>query len=220
MGTTSGSSPLTRGKPWSPKSRRAGRGIIPAHAGKTLASLNLAPAWWDHPRSRGENSDHCAPTLRVLGSSPLTRGKRGEDAPALITQGIIPAHAGKTTCPPIRWWSPPDHPRSRGENISSTLSTSPPGGSSPLTRGKQREKVGRPPDRGIIPAHAGKTQASRTALHATWDHPRSRGENLLLGTPTPVALGSSPLTRGKLEAFFVERAPLGIIPAHAGKTCS
>ena len=30
-----GSSPLTRGKPWSPPSRRAGRGLIPAHAGKT-----------------------------------------------------------------------------------------------------------------------------------------------------------------------------------------
>ena len=71
-----GSSPLTRGK------LRPSGGVlprcrlIPAHAGKTHHPIRMDGGGPAHPRSRGENG-LIAPTISsVLGSSPLTRGKR------------------------------------------------------------------------------------------------------------------------------------------------
>ena len=51
----SGSSPLTRGKPTRPPTRRETSRLIPAHAGKTLSCAEALPAPAAHPRSRGEN---------------------------------------------------------------------------------------------------------------------------------------------------------------------
>ena len=49
-------------------------------------------------------------------------------------------------------------------------------------------------------------------------HPRSRGENLAFVVPIVLVGGSSPLTRGKPYAVTDTPPPLGLIPAHAGKT--
>ena len=62
--------------------------------------------------------------------------------------------------------------------------------------------------------------SSPGSIRAPWDHPRSRGEN---PTPEPRVTtepGSSPLTRGKRHNPHIAIGPLGIIPAHAGKTPS
>ena len=70
-----GSSPLTRGKRY-PVARYAdGSRLIPAHAGKTTATLCATNSSRAHPRSRGENSTMPAGIAVVRGSSPLTRGK-------------------------------------------------------------------------------------------------------------------------------------------------
>ena len=91
-----GSSPLTRGKRTECEICSVLAGLIPAHAGKTTLPTGRASPSWAHPRSRGENPRHLIHRERVLGSSPLTRGK-----PATVTAmagalGLIPAHAGKT----------------------------------------------------------------------------------------------------------------------------
>ena len=49
-------------------------------------------------------------------------------------------------------------------------------------------------------------------------HPRSRGENTYAGEDRNLALGSSPLTRGKHQSRRECRCRMGLIPAHAGKT--
>ena len=49
-------------------------------------------------------------------------------------------------------------------------------------------------------------------------HPRSRGENRPSEMPVAWAVGSSPLTRGKLERRPRRARRLRLIPAHAGKT--
>ena len=49
-----------------------------------------------HPRSRGENEYQARKSVAVLGSSPLTRGKRNRLRQAYLDGGLIPAHAGKT----------------------------------------------------------------------------------------------------------------------------
>ena len=50
-----------------------------------------------HPRSRGENLTGRQGLGKSWGSSPLTRGKRQQGAPLLHPDGLIPAHAGKTS---------------------------------------------------------------------------------------------------------------------------
>ena len=91
-----GSSPLTRGKQDLARQPPQGRGLIPAHAGKT--SISRVGSWVSraHPRSRGENLGYDVADWMTAGSSPLTRGKRQSTRRCPFRRGLIPAHAGKT----------------------------------------------------------------------------------------------------------------------------
>ena len=113
---SAGSSPLTRGKLRCTGIPIPGRRLIPAHAGKTKASLKISSRLAAHPRSRGKNSAVPCLSYPVVGSSPLTRGKPSRRVTFPLTVGLIPAHAGKTShlgAQIIHCWA---HPRSRGEN--------------------------------------------------------------------------------------------------------
>ena len=91
-------------------------------------------------------------------------------------------------------------------------------GSSPLTRGKPAVRDVSIHVRGLIPAHAGKTRRFASAWRHGPAHPHSRGENVNTVETMFHTVGSSPLTRGKLEVRLLGRRGLGLIPAHAGKT--
>ena len=69
----------------------------------------------------------------------------------------------------------------------------------------------------LIPAHAGKMHERSPELRVRGAHPRSRGENNTTEYATACQLGSSPLTRGKLEDNVLECLDERLIPAHAGK---
>ena len=71
---------------------------------------------------------------------------------------------------------------------------------------------------GLIPAHAGKTSSALRPNPLTGAHPRSRGENAASSCTACIGRGSSPLTRGKLNAWHPSHHCWGLIPAHAGKT--
>ena len=71
-----GSSPLTRGKLGDRVVSGPGDGLIPAHAGKTVPNLGDITQVEAHPRSRGENRLSLVALVRMMGSSPLTRGKQ------------------------------------------------------------------------------------------------------------------------------------------------
>ena len=92
-------------------------------------------------------------------------------------------------------------------------------GSSPLTRGKLGELVHFLRGHRLIPAHAGKTRPRASSPACTGAHPRSRGENPCAARACAPSAGSSPLTRGKLGAVIGWPRKVGLIPAHAGKTC-
>ena len=135
--------------------------------------------------------------LQYWGSSPLTRGKRRCQGNDHSRPGLIPAHAGKTRARvpmPCGGWA---HPRSRGENGGLAFSVGEAPGSSPLTRGKRTNYINATTKRGLIPAHAGKTDDSRRSTPAHGAHPRSRGENARTRSAAKMRRGSSPLTRGK-----------------------
>ena len=171
-----------------------------------------------HPRSRGENSYAWMPSSSMYGSSPLTRGKRPARQPRAALRGLIPAHAGKTASRLTRVRSGRAHPRSRGENPHPDVSLTPETGSSPLTRGKRPQRDTPIGQSRLIPAHAGKTEASQLPRQSPKAHPRSRGENDLCQVKHAVTRGSSPLTRGKQAVIGGLGEQGRLIPAHAGKT--
>ena len=193
-------------------------GLIPAHAGKTFLSCAPNSVPKAHPRSRGENVTQLAPGELSNGSSPLTRGKRRTHGPLHRAAGLIPAHAGKTRGSHTASMTAGAHPRSRGENAAYVGDVPNDTGSSPLTRGKQPTVILSVRVRGLIPAHAGKTDHPESSGLLPGAHPRSRGENTDSGSGRTVVTGSSPLTRGKLMAPPSRHTGGGLIPAHAGKT--
>ena len=213
-----GSSPLTRGKPERRGRWQCRHRLIPAHAGKTGCPSTGACQGRAHPRSRGENTKTLSLSATLFGSSPLTRGKRVAPPAPPISPGLIPAHAGKTAGSRTRAGAWRAHPRSRGENFLIVEVAEKLDGSSPLTRGKPSV----PPEAlivaGLIPAHAGKTSLLRVSGTTREAHPRSRGENEVMCLLEMLNQGSSPLTRGKLDAQLSAARVAGLIPAHAGKT--
>ena len=152
-----GSSPLTRGKRSALVQVMVVIGLIPAHAGKTVAVLSDLTDGAAHPRSRGENLRITLSRSSGPGSSPLTRGKLHLHLRRLHRRRLIPAHAGKTQQKAQTPSSRAAHPRSRGENTV---------GSESITRME-----------GLIPAHAGKTDREGHRWIRVQAHPRSRGEN-------------------------------------------
>ena len=192
-----GSSPLTRGKPPDHQTPYGVGGLIPAHAGKTHRPGATSAATQAHPRSRGENSASSTRLRPLTGSSPLTRGKPHARYAGSGSRRLIPAHAGKTRCNCGLRRQGRAHPRSRGENGARLDDAELFGGSSPLTRGKHRHHRRQVFSRGLIPAHAGKTELTGQSGPAGEAHPRSRGENYAKRLGISRTTGSSPLTRGK-----------------------
>ena len=213
-----GSSPLTRGKHHQEAQRADQDRLIPAHAGKTHTRRPFRHHPGAHPRSRGENAAYVGDVPNDTGSSPLTRGKPPVHGLDGAQEGLIPAHAGKTSRKTTRRSGRRAHPRSRGENGSTwDVDLSSPG-SSPLTRGKLIDVLVSQTRSGLIPAHAGKTCRGRSWLRRPRAHPRSRGENRRRSSSLTTLPGSSPLTRGKLKCGQCFNSGGGLIPAHAGKT--
>ena len=131
---------------------------------------------------------------------------------------LIPARAGKTTGIHSHPGRKPAHPRSRGENYSPHSRGLGAPGSSPLARGKPSRRTLLHAREGLIPARAGKTGGVRLRRLGGSAHPRSRGENRLGAHRRRLALGSSPLARGKQSLFEFFTSDDGLIPARAGKT--
>ena len=214
----SGSSPLTRGKLVPVLHYLLLKGLIPAHAGKTRRERVPDREVKAHPRSRGENLSGLIFLFFGLGSSPLTRGKRGAIPTSQCPPRLIPAHAGKTRTRSWQTVKAAAHPRSRGENGAFGRARSCTTGSSPLTRGKPRGSVFSVIVGRLIPAHAGKTGHDAGVTRVHWAHPRSRGENSSSRAGTCWHFGSSPLTRGKPAVIAAGPDAERLIPAHAGKT--
>ena len=220
MRADGGSSPLTRGKRGFVGGHAGGRGLIPAHAGKTTGACHSSRWPRAHPRSRGENRNASVQSTRTRGSSPLTRGKRRWPDRFGVFVGLIPAHAEKTgraACP-LRVRRA--HPRSRGENPRRRPQVDEHWGSSPLTRGKRESSTATHTTARLIPAHAGKTSRGWRGRPSERAHPRSRGENIVQSLPALKNVGSSPLTRGKPQLEDPASPSVRLIPAHAGKTAA
>ncbi len=92
------------------------------------------------------------------------------------------------------------------------------GGSSPRLRGTPVRCHSVQLQQGIIPALAGNTRASCTALPWNWDHPRACGEHTGFTFKQNNIVGSSPRLRGTHICADGACEGHGIIPALAGNT--
>ena len=176
IASRTGSSPLARGTPQRHRHQPESDRFIPARAGNTSATsgrLAHAPV---HPRSRGEHGIPASAIDGPAGSSPLARGTRHPDLPAVSGSRFIPARAGNTICTASTHTLRSVHPRSRGEHIGDS--------------GTERNATG------FIPARAGNTPPRELSGGARPVHPRSRGEHDSDMIVAPPRNGSSPLARG------------------------
>ena len=130
--------------------------ITPAHAGKSLHSVNGITLVRDHPRTRGEKAAIAVAMSTQGGSPPHTRGKGNLALKSLLYIRITPAHAGKSFFPDVWTFFSEDHPRTRGEKPFWYSGDSNRLGSPPHTRGKVSSASARSISHGITPAHAGK----------------------------------------------------------------
>ena len=177
---------------------RDASGIIPAHAGNTRKSCNPSPAF--------------------PGSSPRMRGTLRSARHARLYAGIIPAHAGNTEASVFLRHVARDHPRACGEHHQPIKLQGIELGSSPRMRGTLGDSRVSYSSNGIIPAHAGNTNASSTRSRPPGDHPRACGEHLFQMLWKKSQRGSSPRMRGTLARYESRLYRFGIIPAHAGNT--
>ena len=74
--------------------------------------------------------------------------------------------------------------------------------------------------RGIIPAHAGLTTDFYEGNAICGDHPRACGAHRMDTGERELRKGSSPRMRGSLHKYVDSHNFRGIIPAHAGLTCT
>ena len=97
-----GSSPLARGTRQCFPGISNATGLIPARAGNTAQSDEMAEDAGAHPRSRGEHLSITAEIRNSLGSSPLARGTPFCPVLGEVFPGLIPARAGNTFLPGAR----------------------------------------------------------------------------------------------------------------------
>ena len=193
-------------------------GITPAHAGKTSRLQTRALATGDHPRACGENHHPLSSLPPASGSPPRMRGKRSGTPVMRMCPGITPAHAGKTFHVKLLSYSSWEHPRACGENRRGASDGWSRLGSPPRMRGKRQRVCISYEQKGITPAHAGKTGQGPASCFSQGDHPRACGENSMRTARKSRESGSPPRMRGKRGPAPQSFGLRGITPAHAGKT--
>ena len=170
------------------------------------------------PRGCGEYVYHRDWCLIPSGSSPRGRGKPRRHSRQGPRRRLIPARAGKTSCPSCLSSGKRAHPRAVGENRSAATPIRSLVGSSPRGRGKPRCATCPRTIVGLIPARAGKTLIPTLSGTLRPAHPRAGGENDA-GVPAGGrSSGSSTRGRGKRYARGAGDSADGLIPARAGKT--
>ena len=241
-GAHAGSSPHTRGTPW---------------------TRSPAPSWTrDHPRIRGEHVARPMAQLLAVGIIPAYAGNTEEEYyDKKSGEGSSPHTRGTPSASSRATSSTRDHPRIRGEHKARGVLGNRGAGIIPAYAGNTKpvfDSVNM--RRGSSPHTRGTPCTCASCTYRPWDHPRIRGEQcpppvavgvsrgiipayagntLCLPSCCRVSIGSSPHTRGTRSPWTVrsygtwdhprirgehetrpQRPPpvAGIIPAYAGNT--
>ena len=191
--------------------------ITPACAGKSRSQPRLPCTGRDHPRVCGEKVPITCVPKYALGSPPHVRGKGNGIQERHDDPGITPACAGKRTLAQLDAMKSRDHPRACGEKRAGLAGERSGLGSPPRMRGKGIHTGVVLGNRGITPAHAGKSCRRNHSGRSPQDHPRVCGEKHPISRIAAIDTGSPPRMRGKDHADNICFNAFGITPAYAGK---
>ena len=155
--------------------------------------------------------------LNFMGLSPRGRGNQALPAGDVEMERSIPAWAGKPRREVPGHRTDRVYPRVGGETNTSAPSAIRRMGLSPRGRGNQTLPADRFPERGSIPAWAGKPAAAAAAQEQFRVYPRVGGETSDATSTWMPSIGLSPRGRGNQLVIDVEPGPERSIPAWAGK---
>ncbi len=176
----------------------AGRRLIPACAGNTVALVQVLTSPTAHPRMRGKHGARRLSHDSFAGSSPHAR-----ETPRQAQGG------GKL---------PTAHPRMRGKHRARAAARSAEDGSSPHARETHELEPGVRHQQRLIPACAGNTRASYSAGGISSAHPRMRGKHSKASATPTRRRGSSPHARETRVDLVGQGKNDRLIPACAGNT--
>ena len=196
-----GSPPHARGRQEEFSVSSIAIGITPACAGKTLPLIVFCRRIRDHPRMRGEDRTRLFAGIELHGSPPHARGRHNCRWRRRRTSRITPACAGKTLRAEYSESTSPDHPRMRGEDQHLASNVFLETGSPPHARGRRSGARRGSYRQRITPACAGKTVIRTAFARKYTDHPRMRGEDCDMHSPTLPPAGSPPHARGRRPAL-------------------
>ena len=151
------------------------------------------------------------------GPSPRVRGNLEGATEEGLSQGSIPACAGK---PPDRLPRRPAgrvHPRVCGETVTGGIRAVDGIGPSPRVRGNPNPPEWGPVQPGSIPACAGKPLVALRQRGVYRVHPRVCGETIAIREGNALIRGPSPRVRGNPARQSLAGCGTGSIPACAGK---
>ena len=201
MRACAGSSPLARGTPLNLCLGRLPIRFIPAYAGNSSQCRHLSKVESVHPRLRGELAVGSFSDKIVSGSSPLTRGTQLAIRQRERGRRFIPAYAGNSRVRESLLFDSAVHPRLRGELKVKVKKVFILLGSSPLTRGTHQSIDEVRVNARFIPAYAGNSSEPQRFWQPVSVHPRLGGELAKKSIYCSSVPGSSPLTRGTLQAI-------------------
>ena len=193
-----GPSPRVRGSPGLSTTASAGRGSIPACAGKPGAQSAVPRVGTVHPRVCGEAASWPQSTSSWMGPSPRVRGSPRPCHVGHVEQGSIPACAGKPLEAGRAGHAERVHPRVCGEALLPLLVYVVWWGPSPRVRGSRVTAPSSILGVGSIPACAGKPRRLGAVAGTATVHPRVCGEAASPLSMCSGATGPSPRVRGSL----------------------
>jgi len=200
------------------KSKNAPVRFIPTHVGNTEQRPFQRFSKTVHPHTRGEHPNQVPIAEPYCGSSPHTWGTRGQGDDRVEGVRFIPTHVGNTIDNKISDIHSAVHPHTRGEHVSSGISSRRSAGSSPHTWGTQEQEGCGLRGLRFIPTHVGNTCATGTVHSARSVHPHTRGEHFPIWGHDARIPGSSPHTWGTHDCQVAKELYDRFIPTHVGNT--
>ncbi len=208
-----------RARDFGDRARRAVR-TTPAFAESTPPSVTRTHPRPDHPRIRGEHAGVVAVVARKYGPPPHSRrAPRGvalDGGPDRTTPAFVESTSRRPrSAPPTR-----DHPRIRGEHAPKRIMPAASLGPPPHSRRALDPRQAAPRPQGTTPAFAESTHRDRRPRCSSRDHPRIRGEHVILGGDADVDQGPPPHSRRAPVGCVRGRGEEGTTPAFAESTAS
>ena len=180
-------------------------GITPACAGRRLYPGGGYYDCTDHPRLRGEKNAYFDIPEVKTGSPPPARGEGFGGVLLALSHGITPACAGRSSAGLFANLFSRDHPRLRGEKPAQILLQTNSKGSPPPARGEAGYTTDTADTTGITPACAGRSLPSNRRWNIMEDHPRLRGEKIIIKQLKGYIRGSPPPARGEVTIPNMKR---------------